>query len=110
MCVCFFVDARDLKFEVLSPTSLNATVILPDNSGADYAEVHFRQPAYSGYCIKYSPPYSCIYKNLVPGQQYNFVYLLGAMPGGLDIYSKNRYKSFTMPSTSKAYCPYNCQS
>ncbi len=94
----FRVDARDLRFEVLSPTSLKATVIPPDNSAADYAVVHFRNPEHSGYCSVYNPPYSCIYRELKPGQEYDFVYSLGAMPGaGFDIISKDRYKSFVMP-------------
>ncbi len=92
------VDAQDLKFEVLSRTSLKATVILPENSAADYAVVHFREPPYSGYCNVDIRPYSCTYKDLKPGQEYDFVYSLGVMPGaGFDITSKDRYKSFTMP-------------
>ncbi len=97
-CV-FPADARDLSFDVLSSTSLKATVILPENSAADYAVVHFREPKYSGYCSVDTRPYSCIYKNLKPGQEYEFVYSLGVMPGaGFDITSKDRFKSFTMPS------------
>ncbi len=107
----FHVDAKDLVFKALSSTTLSATVILPDNSAADYVIVHFREPQYSGYCSVdvRNPPYSCIYKNLKPGQEYDFVYYLGAMPGGLDITSKNRYKSFTMPPKGKAKWPYDQQ-
>ncbi len=94
----FCVDAKDLGFEVLSSTSLKATVILPDKSAADYAEVQFRRSEFSDRCTKYSAPYSCIYTDLKPGQRYDFVYLLGSMTDGRDIMSKNRYKSFTMPS------------
>ncbi len=47
------VNGKDFLNEVISPTSLNAKVILPDNSAA---VVHFRNLQYSGYCCLYSPP------------------------------------------------------
>ncbi len=104
---CTLADAVDLKFDVLSSTSLSATVIPPTSSAADYFVVYFRNPKYSGYCTVYfgSGQKPCIYKELIPGHKYDFVYHLGASPGGLDISSGNRYKSFTMPRQGKdCYC------
>ncbi len=100
---CNPVDAADLKFDVTSPTSMKATVIPPQASTANYFVVYFRHPEYSGYCSVYfgHTPNWCPYKNLKPGHTYEFVYLLGATPGGLDISSGKRYKSFTMPPKSK---------
>ncbi len=96
----FCIDARDLRLEVLSSTSLNATVILPVNSAADYVDVYMNRPAFGGYCTVYRerPPYSCIYKDLKPGQNYQFAYSLGRLAGSRDISSKMRYKAFTMPA------------
>ncbi len=91
------VDAVDLQLKLLSRTSLNATVILPANSGAHYTQVHL-QPANSEFCSVYAPPYTCTYKGLKPGHEYTFAYRLASIPGGLDIYSNRRYKSITIPS------------
>ncbi len=98
-CIIHFplIAPVDLKLDVLSKTSVKATVIPPSNSGATYYIVHFGD--YTGYCsVWFSQPGSCFYKDLKPGQVYRFTYSLGADPGGLDISSETRIKPFTMPS------------
>ncbi len=78
---------------------MKATVIPPSNSGANYYIVRFDDRNYSGYCmVWFGQPGSCVYKDLKPGHVYRFKYNLGAAPGGLDIISEKRIKSFAMPS------------
>ncbi len=93
------VEPSDLKIDVLSKTSVKATVIPPNNSGATYYIVDFDEPQLDGYCMVWfsQPSESCVYNDLKPGQEYRMSFSLGADPGGLDIYCETRLKSFTMP-------------
>ncbi len=85
-----------MEIEVLTETSVKATVIPPKNSGADYYELNFDEPQIDGFCIVwFEASESCVYKDLKPRQEYRFSYALGTAPGNLGIYSETRIKSFT---------------
>ncbi len=97
---CSLVAPVDLKIEVLSKTSLKLTAIPSNNSGGKYFIAEFHTPQLEGYCglVWYNNPQdACIFKGLTPGKEYTFAYFLGADPGGLDIFSETRIKSFSLP-------------
>ncbi len=96
---CFSAPV-DLKLLAASPTMLNMTVIPPANFGGDAFEMNFKGGEYPTQCyvMNWEPSQFCIYRDLTPATKYTFEYLLSNAPGGLDIRSEARYKSFTTPS------------
>ncbi len=96
----YIVAPLDLKLLAATPTTLNLTVIPPKNFGGHWFEMNFKDGKYPTQCYVniWNPAQYCIYRDLTPATQYTFKYYVGSIPGGLDIRSETKYKSFITPS------------
>ncbi len=96
----YIIGPVDLKLIASSPTMLNLTVIPPKNFGGHWFRLNFKDGEYATQCFVYysHPSLACVYLGLEPATRYTFEYCVGAVPGGLDISSEYKYKSFFTPS------------